>query len=79
MELRITTDLQPEIAAQLAAQPRITVIGDDSLLPGDAMLRWRDGSAERRAAWARDAVIGTIDAFLAGPAKRGAAISGEQA
>jgi hypothetical protein len=79
LELRVATGLQPDIAAQLAAQSRIMVVGDDSLAPGDATLRWRDGSAERRAAWARNAVLGAIDAFMADLAPRSVDIAGEQA
>ncbi|TCZ57981.1 FliH/SctL family protein [Roseicella aquatilis] len=65
VELLVPEDLEPVIAERFAAQPRIEVIGEPGLAPGDATLRWRDGMAERRAALAREAVLGTIEAFMA--------------
>jgi hypothetical protein len=60
LTLSVAPPLVPAIAARFAAEPRIEVHPDPALAPGDALLAWRDGSAERRAGQAQAAVMALI-------------------
>lgn len=58
--LRVAPDLVVPVAAHFAPETRLEVAADAALQPGEARLTWRDGTAERKAAAAVDALHETL-------------------
>ncbi|PWC28250.1 hypothetical protein [Teichococcus aestuarii] len=63
LALHVAPALSEAAAARCATLPACRVVADPALEPGDAVLRWRDGLAERRAATARAAVAALLAGF----------------
>ena len=61
--LRVAPDLQAALATHFAREPRIEVLADAGLAPGDVKVAWRGGEAERRQQAAQAAVIETFAGF----------------
>lgn len=69
IEIAVAPDLVEPVAARLAAHPRVAVVADGRLAPGDVTVEWKDGIAEHRAITARMLVLEAL-AVLAAPDKQ---------